>query len=244
MACYALISQAQAQVQDAKNYLYLYSDSVIYARKIQLRSDYSGYWQIRADSRRIPVDQVKFFNNEEGFFANTRKLTFTRTTEFSERIIEGKINLFQERPYDPYAYNWRHSHHNNRATPINLSIYYNKGFGDLKKVNYKNLKDDLSDHPESMEFLNNYRKNANLSKVMYVSAGASAIAGLAYFLVQGKSQMNSTSGPGFGQSSIKEVNFAPAFILLGLSAGFALGGFVFQTSGPKHIESAIESYNR
>lgn len=242
MACYALT--AQAQLQPSKNFLYLYSDSIVYAQRIQLRPDYSGYWQLRADSRRVPVDQVKFLNNEEGFFANTRKLTFRGVSEFSERIIEGKINLYQERPYDPYAYDWHHRHSYNSPHPLSLSMYYNKGFGDLKKVRYKNLKEDMADHPESMEFLNTYRKNANLSKTLYVSAGVSAVASFTYFLIQGNRELNSVGKGGFGQSSIKSVNFAPAFILLGLSAGFAVGGFVFQTSGPRNIERAIESYNR
>lgn len=229
MACYALT--ASAQLRENENFLYLYSDSIIYAKKIQLRPDFAGYWQLRVDSRRVPVDQVKFFNNQDGFFANTRKLSFIGGTEFSERIVEGKINLYQERPYDPYAYHRGYGYAENRYSKANLSMYYNKGFGDLKKVKYKNLKEDMADHPESMKFLDDYRKSSNLSKIMYTTAGASIIAGFATLL-------------GGSMKSDNFKNFAAPTILMGVGFGFALGGFVVQVSGTRNIERAVDSYNK
>ncbi|MBB2151353.1 hypothetical protein [Pedobacter gandavensis] len=229
MACYALT--ASAQVQENQNFLYLYSDSIVYAKKIQLRPDFAGYWQLRVDSRRVPVDQVKFFNNQDGFFANTRKFSLLGETAFSERIVAGKINLFQERSYDPYAYHSGHGYGENRYSRASLSMYYNKGFGDLKKVKYKNLAEDMADHPESMKFLNAYKKSANLSKIMYTAAGASIIGSFATLL----------SG---GTSSMKSPNMAVTSILMGVGVGFAVGGFAVQVSGTRNIENAIDSYNR
>ncbi|MCX2452101.1 hypothetical protein OQX61_12585 [Pedobacter sp. PLR] len=230
MACYALTIPARAQ--DSKNYLYLFSDSVIYAKKIQLRPDFSGYWQFKADSRRVPVDQVKFFNNEDGFFANTRKLSFIGETSFSERVLEGKINLYQERPYDPYMYRRGYSSYGpNRQYPANLSMYYNKGYGDLKRVRYKNLAEDMADHPESMQFLNDYKKSTSLSKIMYVTAGASIIAGFVSIL---------SSGTSFSKGS----NFTTGAILMGVGTGLSVSGYMIQLSGTKNIERAVDNYNR
>ncbi|WP_316841249.1 hypothetical protein [Pedobacter gandavensis] len=237
MACYALT--AQSQVQNSKNYLYLYSDSIIYADKIQLRPDFSGYWQLRVDSRRVPADQVKFFNNENGFFANTRKLTFMRDAEFSERIIEGKINVFQERSYDPYAYDWHHRHENHSANPMAMSMYYNKGFGDLKKLKYRNLKNDLAGHPESMKFLNTYKKRSVISKIMYATAGAAIISGCAIFLKPEVLEKR----PGFG-SQFKDTNVTPAYVLMGLGVGLVAGGYAVDVSKSRYMEQAIEAYNR
>lgn len=66
MVCYGL--SAGAQVRQNENFIYLYSDSVIYANRITLRPDHFNSLQLRADSRRIPLQQVKFFNNADGFF--------------------------------------------------------------------------------------------------------------------------------------------------------------------------------
>lgn len=249
LACSAL--SAGAQVSDTKNYLYLYSDSIIYAKKILLRPDFSGYWQLRVDSRRVPVDQVKFFNNEDGFFANTNKLSFNRISQFSERIIEGRINLFQQRTYDPYdydrSYRYGHDygHDHGRSSAVAVSTYYNKGFGDLKKVNYRNLKYDMADHPESMKFLNTYRKRSNLSKIMYATAGASMIAGVLSVLRTKSDNDNFPTGNHFGsQPSLKSPNFTATYVLMGVGLGIAGAGYAVQSSGARNLENAIDAYNR
>ncbi|MBC8984547.1 hypothetical protein H9X96_02005 [Pedobacter sp. N36a] len=248
MACYALSAGAQ-EVPDNKNYLYLYSDSIIYAKKIQLRPDFSGYWQLRVDSRRVPVDQVKFFNNEDGFFANTKKLTYARISQFSERIIAGKINLYQERPYDPFSYDRAYrngySHRPDRYPAVDLSMYYNKGYEDIKKVSYKNLQYDMADNPESMKFLDKYRKSASRSKIMYVTAGASIIAGFVSFLTTSTGHNDRPSGFGFDKRpSLKPSNFTASYVLMGVGLGMAVGGYAVQSAGAGNIENAVDAYNR
>lgn len=248
MACTAL--SAGAQVSNTKNYVYLYSDSIIYAKKILLRPDFSGYWQLRVDSRRVPVDQVKFFNNEDGFFANTNKLSFNRFSQFSERIIEGKINLYQQRSYDPYDYDrsYRYGHGNEynygRNSAVAISTYYNKGYADLKRVNYRNLQQDMADNPESMKFLNTYKKRSNLSKIMYATGAASMIAGVLSLLSTESSDNDFPSGNHFGQSSLKSPNFTATYVLMGLGLGIAGGGYAVQTAGARNLETAIDTYNR
>ncbi|RZM29003.1 MAG: hypothetical protein EOO88_06700, partial [Pedobacter sp.] len=186
MACYGL--NARAQVDGSKNFVYLFSDSLIYANKIRLHPDFYGEWQLRADSRRIANDRIKFFNNEDGFFANTRRMNALRSSSFSERIIEGRINLYQQTDFIPESYR-RGQRYGRRvsAQDVDQRMFYNKGFGDLKKVTYLNLQQDMSDHPESMDQLNSYRKSINTSKILYTAAGVSIVAGLVSFIVKGKS---------------------------------------------------------
>jgi hypothetical protein len=231
MACYGLA--ARAQVRESENFLYLYSDSVIYARDIKLRPDFSGYLRLRADSKGIPMDRVKFFSNEDGFFANTRKLNLIGVSAFSERIMEGRINVFQERSYDPISYSsYRYDRRGrNRIEPvIDVSMYYNKGYDDLKKLNYRNLKNDMSDNPESMDMLRNYRRSMNTTNLLYVAAGASLLTG---FLTV------ATGGAGVSNSK-----FALGGTLMGLGLGFATGGYLKYLSGNRKLENAVEAYNR
>ncbi|SDJ55575.1 hypothetical protein SAMN04487898_103244 [Pedobacter sp. ok626] len=238
MACYGL--NARAQVHESRKFLYLYSDSIIYAADIKLRPDFLGAMQLRADSKRVKMEQVKFFNNEDGFFANTKRLKFGSSPSFSERIVEGRINVFQEITYDPFFYergygrrDRRYSHRDRRLEAINLNMYYNKGYGDLKKVNYNNLKKDMTDHAASMDLLESYNKSLRTSRLLYTAAGASIVAGMITFLTNA-----SANGKG-GTAS-----FASSFALLGLGTGFALGGYSVSLSGNRHLENAIDEYNK
>lgn len=244
MACYGL--NARAQVDGSKNFIYLFSDSLIYANKIRLHPDFYGKWQVRADSRRIPNDRIKFFNNEDGFFANTRLMNPLRVSSFSERIIEGRINLYQQTDYGPAGYGRGHRYGRNYSQSVDQRMFYNKGFGDLKKVTYNNLQEDMSDHPESMDLLNAYRKSTNTSKILYAAAGVSAVAGLVSFIAKGKSSGIKSADPfQYGSKpSIDRPNFGASFLLLGFGAGFAIGGFTVQVSGYRNLENAVETYNR
>lgn len=242
MACYGL--NARSQVNESTNFIQLYSDSTIYAQKVRLRPDFAGSWILRADSRRVPISQVKFFNNEDGFFANTRKLNLYGQISFSERIIDGKINLYQEVAYNssPYEMDF-YRFKDRRIQPVGTQMYYNKGYNDLKKVNYYNLSADMADHPKSIDLLNNYRKSRRLSTVMYVSAGAAIIASV-ITLFSGNDFKQNGHTP-FGKLKTYEPRGKTgSFLLLGLGAGLSVGGYLTQGSGYKKIERAVEVYNQ
>jgi len=249
MACYGL--NASAQLRQSEKFIYLYSDSVVYANNIRLRPDGFNSFQLRADSRRIPLAQVKFFSNEDGFFANTRKVTFGGVNSFSERFIEGKINLFQETTYEPYFYDRQYNYGYRSGlrshVDVDARMFYNKGYADLKKVNYNNLRWDMADNEESMDFLKSYRKSMRTSTIMYAAAGGSVIAGLITFL--GGNPDRSLTGKEFGNSIKKSIDgsnsrFAISSALLGIGLGFATGGYFIHAGGNRHLENAVDAYNR
>ena len=238
LACYGL--NAHAQVQEPGNFIYLYSDSVIHAKTIRIRPDIYNSLQIRADSKRIPVDKVKFFQTQDGFFANTKKLNHYAMSAFTERIIEGRINLYQQVSYDPFLVDDGFRFRNRRPNSVvDSRMFYNKGYEDIRKVSYANLMRDMSDRPESMQLLAGYRKSMNTTKVLYISAGASVLAGLIYAVVVG-----SNTDRMLGTNGVKEASFAPSFALLGASAGLALGGYFAGESGKRHLEAAVDAYNK
>jgi hypothetical protein len=240
MACYGL--NARSQTNESKNYLHLYSDSTIYAQKIRLRPDFAGSWILRADSRRIPVQQVKFFNNEDGYFANTKKLNFFGESSFSERIIEGKINLYQQVVYDPIQYERDYYRFRDRSRQtVDTRMFYNKGLSDLKKVNYPNLVADMADNSKSLDLLEAYRRSRSTAVAMYVGAGAAFIASAVTLFAGNAFKQNGTT---FGNMP----NYEPksrtgSFLLLGVGAGLSLGGYLIQSNGSRNIERAVEAYN-
>ena len=243
MACYGL--NARAQVDESKNFLYLYSDSVVYANRLTMRPDYGGFWQIRTDSRKFPSTQVKFFNNENGFFANTRKANFLGETTFSERVIMGRINLFRETVYDEQYYHRRYNHRPVAQQSVNVKMYYNKGYGDLKKVSYRNLRDDMADHPESLDLLDGYRKSLNTRNTLYVSAGVALLAGMVTYTIDGTRSAKFV-GEGFHKTLVepKSIGLGISFALLGIGSGLGVAGFLVNNSGARHLENAVDSYNR
>ncbi|KQC01962.1 hypothetical protein [Pedobacter sp. Hv1] len=242
MACYAL--NARSQENESRNFLYLYSDSTIYAQKVRLRPDVMGSWTLRADSRRVSTQKVKFFNNEDGFYANTRKLNFLGEVSFAERIIDGKINLYQEVTYNPIPYEidyYRFS--DRRRQAVDTRMFYNKGLSDLKKVSYKNLSKDMADNQESLDLLKSYRKSRTTGTIMYVAAGASIIAS-AITLLSGSGLKQNGFTPYGHMPNYETTNDTGSFVLMGLGAGLGLGGYLIQSSGSRKIERAVEAYNR
>ncbi|WP_199136498.1 hypothetical protein [Pedobacter sp. ASV12] len=241
MACYGL--NARSQVNESKNYLYLYSDSTIHAQKVRLRPNFLGSWVLSADSRSVPLGQVKFFNNERGFFANTRQLNFFGEASFAERIIEGKINLYQQIVYQDIPYDgvdYRFSGY--RREPVSRRMFYNKGFADLKRVNYANLSTDMADNPQSLDLLKSYRKSMTTGTVMYVAAGAAILAGVVTLVSGDPFKQNGSTYR--GMPTYKDRNYTPSFVLLGLGTGLSVGGFLIQRSGARNMERAIDNYNR
>lgn len=242
MACYAIT--ARSQTNESKNFIYLSSDSIIYAEHVRLRPDFVGSWVLRADSRRVPLEQVKFFNNEDGFFATIRKANIFATNSLSERIIKGKINLYQEVTYNPVPYQVDYYHFRERVPrAISTKMFYNKGYSDIKKVSYANLKMDMADNPKSLDFLKNYRKSKTVGIAMYVAAGAAIVASVVTLFSDDGFK---TAAPTFGHMPNYEMknNDTRSFLLMGLGAGLGLGGYLIQAAGSRNIENAIDAYNR
>ena len=242
LACYGLNARSQ-QLNESRNFLYFYSDSTVYAQKIRLRPDFSGGWSLRADSRRVPVAQVKFFNNQDGFFANTRRLSLLGEATFAERIIEGKINLYQEVLYDNVPIEGEYyGFRDYRRQAVNTRMFFNKGYSDLERVNYRNLNEAMADNPKSLALLREYKSRKSLGIVMYVAAGAAIIAS-GITLMSNSGFKQSSTGFG-GMPKYEDRSYTGSFVLLGLGAGLSLGGYLVGESGKKSIERAVDNYNR
>jgi hypothetical protein len=230
--------------EETKNFLYLYSDSVIYADHIYYESSPYGSPRFIVDSKQIHAEQVKFFNSNQGFFANVRDLTLRGTTSFSERIRKGKINLFEREnvdfdrfyytPYGTYA---------TGGPAVSRSNFYNIGYGDLKRTNYANLKVDLADNPRSMMFLRQLNQTRQISTLLLGAGGATFLAGLVTLVKKGSGAGESDGFPSPGWSSnIKEPNFGPSFALLGITLLGSVG-YLVSLKKTKQLKRAIDAYN-
>lgn len=137
---------------------------------------------------------------------------------------------------------------NRSHNPVEVRMYYNKAYANLKKVNYINMKKDIADDQISIDMLAGYRKSMVTTRVVYLAAGASAIAGLISFVATGNKSLHEAEGTSLSDrnspGSIKQANFTAVFVLAGLSTGFAIGGYCTSLSGARKLDRVVDTYNR
>lgn len=231
------ISFISGQVDENKHFIYFFSDSVVYGRIIEYETPFFGNTHFLVDSKKIQPDLVKFYRNETGFYANTKTVSFSGTSSFTERIRKGKINLYEKETttYNPGHFNPSTGMYSGGMATRNIKNYYNKEFGDLKKANYQNLSLDLSDNPESMIYLNKYKTTRDAQTVLYIVGGATLIAGFATLINKTKDWD--------GSDSQTEPNVFGNIVAIGVGAGCFWVSYFIGFSKPKNLRIAIDRYN-
>ena len=148
------------QAEKNKNFIYTYSDSLVFGKTIEYKQAFLGSSYFLVDSKKIQSDLVKFYKNESGFYANSKTINFSGTSSFSKRIRKGNINLFEKvtTSYHPGHFNSATGMFAGGMANSSIKNYYNKGFDDLKKANFQNLSLDLADNPASMFYLDKFKK--------------------------------------------------------------------------------------
>jgi len=228
------ISAASAQVDETRNYIYFFSDSVLYCRNVELGSSFSRGTYLMCDTLVVDPYRVKFFRGETGFFANTMKINFSGTATFCERVRRGKINLYERdvTTSSPGFYGPNGMYTSGGATRT-IKNFYNKGFGDLKKASYKNLVVDLSDNPESMLYLDKYKKASRKETIFGIAGGALIVGGIATLINAAK------NSPG-----LEKPNNTPGTIITVTGAVGVWTSYFIYLSKPKHLRNAIDAYNK
>lgn len=242
MACYGLC--AKAQVDTPRDFIYLFNDSLIEASRVRLRPDIF-YSHINYDKQSINADKVKFFGNQYGVFANTKKLSRWEGSRFVEQVESGKINLYSRVYYDVSRFDSRIGHRDDtRYSPFEM--YYNKGFGDLKSVNYQNLSQDMRDNAQSLDFLEAYKRQRGVGMVLAGVGVASCIAGIISF-VSKSSEPLETGFSNFGMNRTtvnKHPNFGLSYALLGVGFGIGVTGSIKLFTARQKLNSAVDVYNQ
>ena len=212
-------------------FAYLYNKDVVEGSDVFYANPIFKAAFIQVDEKRYNVRSVKFYQNEEGFFANTNGLTYS--SNFAYRIETGSINLYElvRESYNPGVYNggmWMGG-----GSSTRIDNFYNIGFGNLKKATYDNLKYDLRDKPEALLHLDKYKSKQHLTYGLYAGAAVMVIGSFALFSNQAANTNPSVNG----------FNSAP---FIGLSLGGAALGWIAYYVGLdkyRHIRDAIGAYN-
>ena len=164
--------------------------------------------------------------------ANTRNLNPSGTSVFVPRITKGNINLYEREVYVQHSSPTGFGFYGGKR----IDNYYNIGFNELKKANYKNLNLDLADNPESMLHLNKYKSLRNTETGLYVAGGTLLVLGFATVMHKTKDWD--------GTDAMPKPNVT-ANVVVFFAGGICIGtGALLNLSKPKHIKNAISAYNR
>jgi hypothetical protein len=156
------VQEDTSAVSEYGNFILLENGDKLYG-KVEKVVPYAGQpYLLLEGSERHDFGSVRAYQDDEGFFVKLRATPWSY--EFVRRVIEGRIDFFStthltviDEPYGP-PYD-RHRPFRMQSVIASEKIdYFSKNGIDILPVNFHNLSDALSDNPESMKYLNDYRK--------------------------------------------------------------------------------------
>ncbi|MGB0862447.1 MAG: hypothetical protein ACPG19_06205 [Saprospiraceae bacterium] len=217
-------------------FVYLIGGKIIEGEQVTFRDPLLKRPYINVDDLEIRAKEVQFYQDEFGFHANVSSLLgpFNLKTSFAPRIKAGKINLYEliRINHNPSSYDGTTGAWIPGSRTESTYHFYNKGFGNLKKATYSNLKTDLSNNPLALAELNKYKQKLLVTGGLYTGAGLLAIFSVISFInannmpIPSKGISNTTVGLGIG------------------TAVLSLAGYFTNKSKHKHLRNSITVYNQ
>ncbi|RLD51379.1 MAG: hypothetical protein DRI94_06190 [Bacteroidetes bacterium] len=219
------------------NFVYTYSDNIFTDTNIDFLKD-SEISYIRIDSIVMDLSDVKFIKSNNDFWANTNKINNKGDNIFAIRIYTGNANLFtrvelsEKKWYNNISITTNQLYEDYTSNIEKNSLnYYNIELGELKRLTYKNLDNDLSDNPKSLSLLNKSRIYQKRSILLYIAGITSVIYGF---------------GSGLNQSDKFESGSNHTWVSFYLPVSIGLGSFWLGSRMSKKksllIQNAVKSY--
>ncbi|KAB2877732.1 hypothetical protein F9K33_15680 [bacterium] len=220
----------QTRIDSNQSFITLKSRETIYG-KVELKSPLFGSeYLLFNDTAKYTVQQIRAFQNEEGYFANTYTGGYYSPEKLVKRTQTGKVNLFTTHQMYSTAGSWnsmstpggRVTYYNPGTTTFARFDYFSKDTNDLLPASRDNLMAALSDNPKSIQLLREH-KNLGVAKIVLVLAGVGLIGSA--FIGVDKDHPPSV-GLMVGGGIVANLSWVPYFMQNG------------------KIENAIEVYNR
>jgi hypothetical protein len=231
-----------------KNFVYLFSGKKIESiNNFEYREPFIGSNYFIVDNDKYPSSEVAFYHDYIGYYANIKKLTAFEQNNFAERVIAGRINVYEYTRYNaPMMMGGGYSGGGMMAGGYGgagmmvgggtqTSSYYNRDFRELKKISYGNLILDLNDNPKCVSLLNEYHKASNNKILWAVTGSAFLIAGL----VVASNQVKAVNG---GETDKQQNYFITYSLFGGFIASYTVAIVFHYKKGDKLI-LAIKKYN-
>ncbi|NUO01789.1 MAG: hypothetical protein HUU01_14380 [Saprospiraceae bacterium] len=224
-----IISFAQAGKKDTPPpFLYLHNGTLLKEGEFETKGGFFGKRFRYNNGDKINFNDIKFYQGEDGYFANY----YGRFAACTETGTFDLFTLIEENTY--------HDNDGYAQTSSIKRYLYTKDFGDLKPLNYDNLKADFSvfpnsDHPQEekiiLGLLEQGKQRRKTKMVVLLSGISGFVVGTALYT----SVVGQNNSDGF---TLKNKGLAAS----GLS--ISLGGLVTSVVAlvlPKESKSYLES---
>jgi hypothetical protein len=226
-----------------ETFVYHYNGLLVNAENLEVKLTPIGNPYFQIDDSKIQLDDVKFYKDFSGFYANVKNLNRFGISFFARQISKGKVNTYQ------YGRTITNRPTLESSSNINSDVcFYNKGFGDLKIIGYAELKNDLADNPEALSHLNNY-EFCKFAHTGFALAGLfSLIEGIIISVKQTKRNQDAYTVQFMaGNKSVSDnpgISLAPSLIGLGGGIGCFFIARRFTICKQKQLQKAIDVYNQ
>lgn len=153
----------------------MFNGKLIPAEKVIYNSKILGKDFINVDDQRYEINDVKFYQGLDGFYANSKKY---QVGNFLKRKEEGNANIYwfsgsvSSTTSGPGGYHPPGTGYTITQTSTKTTFFYNIGFEDLKKMKYRNLKLDFANHPDAMIHVNKYKRTRNIKRTLLIGGAA------------------------------------------------------------------------
>lgn len=213
---------AEAQIGAVEHLVLLHNGEEYTGKRLLYISPILKTSEFELDGRKFESNEIAFFRNNHGYFANLNRIHGDKAERYALRIRQGRVNLFEEIEMPVYGgdnLDLGEGGAGNEMLASGESFqYFTTSESQVKKASYKNLRLALSDNPASRKEMNMFR-NYRYLQIAMVAAGA----GLIGYEIHRQSDLANTTSDG-------EIRFTPMIAL-----GVVLGGSSY------FLESAKEN---
>ncbi|HAZ01813.1 MAG: hypothetical protein A2W97_04655 [Bacteroidetes bacterium GWE2_40_63] len=220
-----------------KNFIVNNTGQVIFGNRLEYKQPFIGFPYFELDHKQINSDMVRFYKNEQGFYAKYWDSGFSMSPSFAQRIRKGRINLYEDiKIQHHYGMYNTGTGFVGGGTTVKFNNYYNIGFGDLKKANYQNLSIDLADNWESVLCLDKFKQKRNAQIIVGVIGGGLIAGGLLSFYNRTKDVDDSVDQT--------QSDFAGETAVMALGVGCIVATYIISFSKFEHLKDAVDAYNK
>jgi hypothetical protein len=215
---FSVFGQSDATKNLNEPFVYLKNGTLISADKVTYNLKPLSKDFIIADDKRYEIKNVKFYQDSNGFYANSKKY---QVGNFLKRQTAGNANIYS---FTGSGQSTTYSQGGMSTTSptSKVTFFYNTEFNDLKKLKYSNLKVDFINHPDAMLHVNKFKKTRTIKRSLL-------IGGVALMLSTVLTADSSINGLAAGSATV--------------GAASLLTGVFWGMNRDKHLYNAVNTYN-
>lgn len=172
-----------AQLSKPAHKVFLASGDIVSGERLVYETAPTGKQQFTLDNKYFDSEEVYFFQNNHGYFANLSRVIGSNQERYALRIRKGNMSLYEEIEMEVYGGDELRTESEPGSEVQDPMLasgkmyeYYQMAGNDyVRKATYSNLKVDLASNTESVKHLTSYKKYRILQWAM-LGVGSGIVA--------------------------------------------------------------------